>query len=90
MKSSANKIRIRMLVNILPDVIPGTFKLLGGKPGTVLQAGREYEAQSNKNGAISGLCENGEYMGVRPGEFEFVEAPEWVLKIHGKKVANEP
>jgi hypothetical protein len=46
----------------------------------------EYQAISNKNGAISGLCENGEYLGVKPGEFEFVEAPEWVLKIHGMEV----
>lgn len=55
------------------------------RPGTVLRAGAEYEAKANRNGAISALCENGEWPGVKPGEFEFVEAPEWVLGIWGKE-----
>lgn len=46
-----------------------------------LLAGGEYEAKANKYGAISALCESGEYIGVNPGEFEFVEAPEWILRI---------
>ena len=53
-------------------------------PGTILRAGKKYEAKTNKNGAISGLCDNGEYLGVKPGEFEFIEAPQWVLDIHSK------
>ena len=60
--------KIRMLKNVRPD-------LPLAKPGTILRAGEEYEAKSNKNGAISGLCANGEYLGVRPGEFVFTEAP---------------
>jgi hypothetical protein len=52
------------------------------KPGTILRGGMAYEAKANKNGAISGLCANGEYLGVKPGEFEFIEAPKWVLDIH--------
>jgi hypothetical protein len=49
-----------------------------------LRAGKKYEAKTNKNGAISGLCDNGEYLGVKPGEFEFIEAPKWVIDIHSK------
>lgn len=52
------------------------------RPGTILRAGMEYDAKSNQYGAISGLCDNGEYLGVKPGEFEFIEAPGWILKIH--------
>lgn len=66
--------KIRMLENVRPD-------LPLAKPGTILRAGEEYEAKSNKNGAISGLCANGEYLGVRPGEFVFTEAPNWVRSI---------
>ena len=54
------------------------------KPGTILKVGEEYPGKSNPHGAISGLCNNGEWLGVCPGEFEFVEAPEWLLKIWGK------
>lgn len=67
--------RIKMLENVIP------YLPFLAKQGTFLCAGAEYEARANKNGAISALCENGEYMGVKPGEFEFVEAPEWVLEI---------
>ena len=67
--------KIRMLETVRPDLI------FLAKPGTILRAGKEYEAAANRHGAISGVCENGEVMGVKPGEFEFVEAPEWVLNI---------
>lgn len=75
-------IKIRMKKTVRPDFPLGIIGLLGEKPGTILRAGMEYQAMTNKNSAISGLCDNGEYLGVKPGEFEFVEAPEWVLKIH--------
>lgn len=68
--------RIKMLENVVP-----AFPFLA-KTGTVLFAGVEYKAKSNPHGAISGLCENDEWLGVRPGEFEFVEAPDWVREIH--------
>lgn len=68
--------KIRMMKNVRSD-IPGL-----SKPGTILRAGIEYSAKSNQHGAISGLCDNGEYLGVKPGEFEFIEAPKWVLDIH--------
>ncbi len=71
-------IRIRMKQNVRPDLL---FGKIHGKPGTILRAGMEYPAISNKHGAISGICDNGEKLGVKPGEFNFVEAPKWVLDI---------
>lgn len=50
-------------------------------PGTVLKEGDEVEGQSNPHGAISGLCKNGEWLGLYPNEFEFISAPTWVLEI---------
>ena len=41
----------------------------------ILMNGIEYEAKSNRYGAISGLCENGEWLGVKSDEFEFVGFP---------------
>lgn len=77
---------IRMKKTVRPDFPLGIVGLLGEKPGTILRAGMEYQAKANENGAISGLCENDEYLGVKPGEFAFVKAPDWVLKIHGVKI----
>lgn len=74
-------IRIRMKQNVRPDFL---FGKIHGKPGTILWAGMEYPATSNKHGAICGICDNGEKLGIKPGEFEFVEAPEWVLDIWEK------
>ena len=67
-----------MLKNVRPDLI------FLAKPGTILCQDLEYDAIANQNGAISGLCDNGEYLGVKPGEFEFISAPDWVLDIHRK------
>lgn len=75
-----DKIRIRMRKTVRPDFPLGLFS--GAKPGTILRAGVEYPATSNLYGAIAGICDNGKILGVKPGEFEFVKAPEWVLKIH--------
>lgn len=66
---------IKMLRNVRADYFLA-------KHGTILRYDNEYEAKSNKYGAISGLCDNGEWLGVKPGEFEFVEAPDWIIKIH--------
>lgn len=46
-------IRIRMLQTVRPD-----FPFLA-KPDSVLWYAEEYDAVSNKYGAISGICENG-------------------------------
>lgn len=69
------QIKIKMLRNVRPD-LPFI-----AKPGTILRIGKEYEGITNKNGAICGICDNGEPLGVRPGEFEFIDAPQWVLDI---------
>lgn len=53
-----DSIRIRMLINVRPDFPMGL--VAGAKSGTILRAGKEYDAVSNRNGAISGVCENGE------------------------------
>ena len=68
-----------MIKNVRPDF---PFGVVSGKPGTILRSGMEYSAISNPHGAICGICENGEHLGVKPGEFEFIDAPEWILKIH--------
>ena len=47
-------------------------------PGTILRIGMVYDATANKNGAVCGRCANGELLGVRPGEFEFVSLPKWL------------
>lgn len=58
--------KIKMLKTVRPDMFLG-------KPGTILRAGIVYEAKQNKNGAVTGLCDNGEWLGVKPDEFEEVE-----------------
>jgi hypothetical protein len=67
-------IRIRVL-----QTVRGNFIL---EPNhAVVEQGKEYPAKANKQGAISALCDNAEWLGMKPGEFEFLEAPEWVLRI---------
>lgn len=58
--------KIRMLENVRPDLV------FLAKPGTILRCGKVYEATENKYGAVSGICENGEVLGVKPDEFELV------------------
>lgn len=60
--------KIKMLCTVRPD-----FTFLA-KPGIVLRAGKVYEAVTNPLGAVSGICENGELLGVKPGEFLRMEA----------------
>ena len=70
-------IRVRMLQ---------TVRGLGfiSPPGTIARDGVIYDAYSNPYGAISAILPNGEKLGLKPGEFEFTEAPEWVLRIWAK------
>lgn len=75
----AEVITIRMLTNVRPDII------FLAKHGTILRAGLEYAATANKNGAVCGICENGEALGVKPGEFMFTRAPKWLRDIWGKQ-----
>ena len=69
--------KIRMLENVRPD-FPCCIT---AAPGTILRRDMTYEATSNKLGAICGVCENGESLGVKPGEFVFTEVPQWVYDI---------
>ena len=56
--------KIKMLKTVRAD-----FPFLC-KPGTILLSGNEYEGKSNELGAVCGLCDNGEWLGVKPGEFQ--------------------
>lgn len=58
--------KIRMLETVRPDMFLG-------KPGTILRVNETYEATQNKHGAVCGICDNGEKLGVKPNEFEVVE-----------------
>lgn len=51
----------------------------------VVFEGEEYEATANKHGAICAIDRKGQGVGVKPGEFEFLSAPTWVLDIWKKK-----
>ncbi len=62
--------KIKMLKTVEPD-FPIIFF---SDPGTKLIYGETYEANINKNGAVSGICRNGDMIGVRPGEFEVIGA----------------
>ena len=73
--------KIRMLMTVRPDF---PFHIIS-PPGTILRVGEIYDAESNKNGAITAICANGEKLGVKPCEFEFESCPKWVYD----KWANE-
>lgn len=61
--------KIRMKKTVIPDW-PLNYLM---PPGTVLLDGQIYSATQNRCGAVSGICENGELLGVKPEEFEIVE-----------------
>lgn len=71
-----SEIIIKMLRTVKPD-IPFLCK-----PNTVAIEGKEYTGVSNKYGAVSVVCDNGEHLGVKPNEFEFVKAPKWLLDMY--------
>ena len=62
--------KIRMLETVRPEFV---FLLAGVPKDTILVYGKVYEATQNKHGAVCGICENGQKLGVKPGEFEIVE-----------------
>jgi len=74
--NSESKIRIRMLKTVIPEF---PFNPIAS-PQIRLLKEEEYDATSNKYGAVSAICSSGDPLGVKPGEFEFVSAPQWVLK----------
>lgn len=69
---------IKMLCTVRPDRFAG-FQL--GSPGTILYVNEEYAATANKHGAITAICHNGEKLGVKPAEFEFLRLPKWLYDI---------
>ena len=62
--------KIKMAMTLYPDRVCG---ISCGKPGTMLELDQVYDCWVNMNGAVSGLCANGELLGVKPGEFDVVE-----------------
>jgi predicted nucleic acid-binding Zn-ribbon protein len=72
-----DNIKIKLMGKITSDLPINLFKEISAEAGV-------YEATSNPQGAISVILENGKRLGIRPGEFEFIEAPAWVLEKHGK------
>lgn len=65
-------LRIKMVCNVRPDPWAGAIGQSGG-PGTILRIDYIYEAYTNSNGAVCGICDNGFKLGVKPDEFEVVE-----------------
>lgn len=62
--------KIKMLETVRPDFL---FLLTSVPADTILVCGEVYEATQNKHGAVCGICENGQKLGVKPGGFEIVE-----------------
>lgn len=61
--------KIKMLETVRPDF---PFWFISAPVDTMLFCGEVYEATQNKYGAVCGICENGQKLGVKPGEFEIV------------------
>ena len=59
-----------MRSTVCPDQWCGA---IGGNPGTILRRDEVYTAWTNSYGAVCGICANGEWLGVKPDEFEVEE-----------------
>ena len=59
-----------MAKTLYPDEVCGISL---GKPGTMLELDQVYDCWVNIHGAVAGWCDNGEKLGVKPGEFDVVE-----------------
>lgn len=62
--------KIKMAKTLYPDEIGGISL---AKPGTMLELDQVYECWVNSHGAVAGYCDNGQKLGVKPGEFDVVE-----------------
>ena len=62
--------KIKMAKTLYPDEVCGISL---GKPGTMLELDQVYDCWVNIHGAVAGWCDNGEKLGVKPGEFDVVE-----------------
>lgn len=63
----------------MSEVIIKTTKQITGLFGITLAPG-VYQAGYNKNGAVFVKLPYGETLGVKPGEFEFIKAPDHLLE----------
>jgi hypothetical protein len=62
--------KIKMATTLYPDEVSGISL---AKPGTMLELNMIYDCWVNIHGAVAGWCDNGEMLGVKPGEFDVVE-----------------
>lgn len=69
------------------EIIIKTNRVLRGLLLPPLPPG-EYPAGCNKNGAVHVKLPEDKTLGVKPGEFEFIKAPAWLLELW-KEVDNE-
>jgi len=77
-----DNITIRMLITMRPD--PEITHIIGQPEDTILEKDHIYPARTGTYGAVSAMALNGQWMGIVHGtEFEFMEAPMWLLRIHG-------
>lgn len=72
----------------MDEVIIKTTQTIKGLFSVALPPG-EYEAGYNKNGAVFIKLPHGQTLGVKPGEFEFVKAPEHLLDRWRTSVEKE-
>lgn len=72
-------IKIKMLKTVTPE--PSFLYSNKVKGGEYLKEGEIYSADANTFGALCGICDNGEKLGVKPNEFIFIEAPAWILNL---------
>ena len=79
-ESKNSKIKIRMIKTVCPYQDFGILgRIIAAQEkceNAALIAGQTYDASANAHGAVCGITEEGISIGVRPGEFEFVETPE--------------
>lgn len=78
-ENTTDPIRVRITKTVRPD-LPEIFA-----DKHMANPGEEYQAESNRNGAVSIIFPDGSRVGVKPGEFEFIEAPEWLRKLHAAR-----
>ncbi len=73
--------RARAIANIRDEeIIIKTNRVIHGLLLPPLPPG-EYPAGCNKNGAVYVKLPEGKTLGVKPGEFEFIKAPAWLLEV---------
>ena len=77
-----NKITVKMIKEVTSDTYILNWQEKDNNEKIRAKKGDIYDAMSNPYGAIFAIMKNGKTLGIKPGEFEFIEAPEWVLEKH--------